>query len=135
MKISTNPVQIQATQKRVFEFLSDFNNLEQLMPEQITNWQSDTEQGSFSIQGMADITLKYSKKEPHSLIEILPEGKTPIQFSLYLLLNPGELNEQHTTAVVEVDAQLNPMMAMMAKRPLENLVNVIAEQLNQVFAE
>lgn len=134
MKFSTSPNQIKATQKRVFDFLCDFNNYEQLMPEQITNWKSDTEQGSFTIQGMADITLKFSKKEAMHTIIILPEGKSPIQFALIIKLEEDSLNEQHTTAVIEVDADLNPMMAMMVKRPLENLVNVIAEQLNKTFA-
>lgn len=134
MKFSTSPNQIKATQKRVFDFLCDFNNYEQLMPEQITNWKSDTEQGSFTIQGMADITLKFSKKEALHTIEILPEGKSPIQFALIIKLEEDALNEQHTTAVIEVDADLNPMMAMMVKRPLENLVNVIAEKLNKTFA-
>ncbi len=135
MKITTDPVDVQASQKNVFEFLSDFNNFEQLMPEQITNWKSDSEQGSFTIQGMADITLKISNKVPNSRIEILPVGKTPIQFSLILLLEPNELNEQHTTSIIEIDANLNPMMAMMAKKPLENLVKVIGKQLNKAFTD
>jgi hypothetical protein len=43
------------------------------------------------------------------------------------------MNEQKTTAGVNVDANLNPMLAMMAKKPLENLVNVMATNLNTVF--
>jgi carbon monoxide dehydrogenase subunit G len=36
-----------------------------------------------------------------------------------------------TIAKGEVDADLNPMLAMMAKRPLENLINEITSKLNQ----
>jgi hypothetical protein len=34
---------------------------------------------------------------------------------------------------VDVDADLNPMLAMMAKKPLANLVDVMGENLNKVF--
>ncbi len=134
MKINGTPTTINATQKRVFEFLSDFNNFEQLMPEQVTNWQSDTDKCTFTIQGMATITLKYAKKDANHLIEVVPEGKTPLDFNLSVQLNPNELDEQKTTAKVEIDAQLNPMMAMMVKKPLQNLVDVIAKNLNKVFS-
>jgi len=34
---------------------------------------------------------------------------------------------------VEIDANLNPMMAMIARKPFENLVNAMAENLNKAF--
>jgi carbon monoxide dehydrogenase subunit G len=134
MKINGNPTTINATQKKVFEFLSDFNNFEQLMPEQVSNWRSDADSCTFTIQGMATITLKYDKKEAHHLIEVVPDGKTPLDFNLSVQLLPSDLDEQKTTAGVEIDAKLNPMMAMMVKKPLQNLVDVIAKNLNKVFS-
>jgi hypothetical protein len=35
--------------------------------------------------------------------------------------------------MVYLDADLNPMLAMMAKRPMENLVNVMAENLKKIL--
>lgn len=135
MIINGAPTTINANEKKVFDFLADFNNFEQLMPEQVTNWQSDAETCTFTIQGMATISLKYANKKANQLIEVVPEGKTPLDFNLTLRLNPNELDEQKTTADVEIDAQLNPMMAMMVKKPLQNLVDVIAKNLNEVFSQ
>ncbi len=133
MKIEGKKASIKASQKRVFDFLSDFNNYQQLMPEQIINWNSDVETCSFTIKGMADLGLKFARKEPSHLLELVPNGKSPVKFSLLIKLGPDILNEQNTTACVDVDADLNPMLAMIAKRPLENLANSITEQLNSVF--
>jgi len=58
MKIDGKKAVISANQNKVFQFLSDFNNYEKLMPEQIVNWQSDKDTCSFSIKGMADLKLK-----------------------------------------------------------------------------
>lgn len=133
MNFNSKPATLHASQKKVYEFLSDFNNFEKLMPEQVVNWKSDSETCSFTISGMADMRLKYSRKEPPKLILVVPDGKSPIDFTLIIKLEVNDLDEQKTTGVIEINASLNPMMAMIAKRPLENLVNVMGERLNGIF--
>lgn len=133
MKIEGDKVRINAGQQKVFEFLSDFNNYRRLMPEQIVNWKSEKETCSFTIKGMADIGLKFVRKEPPVLLELVPNGKSPVKFSLLLHLGPDTLNEQKTLVQANVDADLNPMFSMFAKKPLENLANTITEELSKVF--
>ncbi len=116
----------------VYNFLTDFNNYQSLMPDQITNWQSDVDSCSFTIQGMASIKLAFSEKMPHNLIKLVPEGKVPFSFGLTIKLSE---QDNSTVAKVDVDAKLNPMMAMMAKRPLENLVNVMAGNINEAIGK
>jgi len=134
MNFNSKPATLNANQKTVYEFLADFNNFEKLMPDQVTNWKSDKESCSFTIQGMADLTLKYTLKEAFHTIKVEPEGKSPISFDLVLNLKINDLDEQKTTGTIEINANLNPMMAMLAKRPLENLVEVMSEKLNGVFS-
>lgn len=133
MKFTGDPQTIKATKETVFEFLSDFNNIEKLMPEQVADWKSDKESCTFTIQGMTTVTLKYALKEPYHTIKIEPEGKTPISFNLVMKLFDSENDSSKTTGIVEIDANLNPMMAMIARKPFENLVNVMAEKLNAAF--
>jgi len=135
MIINGEATTINANEKKVFDFLADFNNFEQLMPEQVTNWQSDAESCTFTIQGMATISLKYANKQAHQLIEVIPEGKTPLDFNLTVRLSPNNLDEQKTNADVEIEAQFNPMIAMMLNKPLQNWVDVIATNLNEVFSQ
>jgi len=135
MRFTGDPKTIDARQQVVFEFLSDFNNFRDLMPDQVTDWRSDTDSCTFTIQGMTTLTLKYARKESYHTIEIAPEGKTPISFNLLVKLFESEDEKDKTTGIVEIDADLNPMMAMIARKPLENLVNVMAEKLNQSFAK
>lgn len=134
MKIEGKKVKLNADKKKIFEFLSDFNNYEKLMPDQIINWKSTNDSCSFTIKNMADLTLIFEEKIAFSSIKILPQGKVPFKFSLNVVLEEESLNEQKTVAGVNVDADINPMLAMMAKRPFENLVNVIADNLNSIFA-
>lgn len=132
MIIEGKPATINKDIISVYNFLTDFNNFGSLMPDQVTNWKSNKDSSSFTIQGMANVQLKFSEKLPHTLIKIVPEGKVPFSFGLIIKLSEQENN---TIAKVEVDAQLNPMMAMMAKRPLENLVNVMAANINEAIGK
>lgn len=133
MNFVSKPATLNASQKRVFEFLADFNNFEKLMPDQVTNWKSDKETCSFTIQGMTDISLKYTSKQEYHTIKVEPDGKSPINFDLMVKLEINDLDEQKTDGTIEVNASLNPMMAMIARRPLENLVEVMSDKLNGVF--
>lgn len=134
MRFTGDPKTLNAGIETVYGFLTDFNNFEQLMPEQVTNWKSDKESCTFTIQGMTTLTLKFSRREPHHTIEVKPEGKTPVSFNLLIKLFESEDDKSKTTGIVEIDANLNPMMAMIARKPLENLVNVMADRLNKSFA-
>ncbi|MBT3173286.1 MAG: hypothetical protein HN336_00430 [Lentimicrobiaceae bacterium] len=130
MIIEGKPAKINHSIDRVYDFLTNFNNFEPLMPEQITNWKSDNNSCSFTIQGMADISLTFGEKVPKSFVKLVPLGKVPFSFSLGLKI----IEDNDSTIVkIEVDADLNPMMAMMAKRPLENLVNVMASNINEAL--
>ncbi len=133
MKIEGNKAILAADPQNVFDFLSDFDNYQQLMPEQIENWKSEKETCSFTVSGMADISLKFAKKDSPRLLELAPNGKSPVNFTLVVYLEP-ESDGQKTVAHVDVDADLNPMLAMFAKKPLENLANTITSKLEKVFA-
>jgi carbon monoxide dehydrogenase subunit G len=130
MHISGKTVSVNTDINKVFDFLADFNNFEHLMPDQVSDWKSDADSCSFSVKGMGKVGMKYAKKESPVLIEMVPYGKSPISFSLKI-----KLTEQDggTKASGEVDADLNPMLAMMAKRPLENLINEITSRLAAKF--
>ncbi|RLD87575.1 MAG: hypothetical protein DRJ09_10010 [Bacteroidetes bacterium] len=126
MHISGKSVVVNKNINDVFNFLADFNNFENLMPDQVSEWQSDSDSCSFTVKGMGKVGMKYAKKESPTYLEMVPYGKSPISFALKITLaEEGTV----TRATGEVDADLNPMLAMMAKRPLENLINEITSKL------
>ena len=133
MKINSDKLHFGSNKEKVYSFLSNFDNFEKLMPEQVTNWSSNSESCTFTVQGMATITLKFSKKEPYSLLEVVPEGKSPISFSMQFQLEDDSADSQRSSGSFFIDANMNPMVAMVAKRPLENLVKVMSEKMNEIF--
>jgi carbon monoxide dehydrogenase subunit G len=132
--ISSPATRVTAQQEDVFAFLSDFNNFSGLMPDQVSNWKSTQDNCSFTIQGMGEFGLKITEKVPPSKIVIVPDTGKPIPFTFHLICEMSDAGGGHTEAVIRILADMPPMIAMMAGRPLQNLVNVLAQKLQEHFA-
>lgn len=127
---------VNASVHEVYNFLGNFNNFGGLMPQQqISNWKSTENECSFTIQGMGNFGLRISEKVPDTRIVMVPETekKIPINFNLICEMAPaGELS---TEAQIRIEADLPAMIAMMAGKPLQNLVNILAQRLQEHFAK
>jgi len=127
--LESDPVTVDKPAKEIYDFLSDFNNFEKLMPEQVTNWQSTSDECSFTIQGMATLGMKIVEKVPNSLVKVIKNGSAPFDFSLSCRI---EDLQQQCSVKMSFDADLNPMMKMMAARPLTNFLNMLASKLKEI---
>jgi carbon monoxide dehydrogenase subunit G len=113
-------VKINHPVNQVYSFLSDLNNHEKLMPENIYNWSSTTDEAKFTIQNMAKLALKVSSRIENKEILIVPSEEAP--FAVEMKWSITE-NGDHTTATLAVSADLNMMMKMLASGPLQKLVD------------
>ena len=125
MLIQSQHVDNSKSEQEFFGIVSDMRNIPALLPEQAINVVADEDNLSFTVQGMGSIALRVSQRVTYSLVQLVPVGKVPFPFSLNIKL---ECADRHCRVMYEIDADLNPLMAMMAKRPLQNLVNMMAEK-------
>ena len=125
MIFKSNWVKNKRSEKELFEYIGDMNNMPPILPEQVVDIKADNDNLAFTIQGMGSVALRVEEREPNKLIQLVPEGKVPFQFVLNVHIRN---NEQQTECCFEIDANLNPLMQMMASRPLQNLVNMMAER-------
>ncbi|MCQ2305943.1 MAG: hypothetical protein MJ000_00060 [Bacteroidales bacterium] len=113
------------SEKEFFALASDMTNIPALLPEQAINVKADADTLAFTVQGMGSITLSVSQRVPYSLVQLVPVGKVPFPFVFSIhIASTGD----KCRVMFEIDAQLNALMSMMAKRPLQNLVNMMAEK-------
>lgn len=129
MIFKSNWAKNKKSDKDLFEHIGDMNNIPAVLPEQVVDITSDTDNLAFTIQGMGKVALKVEEREPNKFIKLVPEGKVPFQFSLNIYIRS---NEQNSECCFEIDAQLNPLMQMMASRPLQNLVNMMAGKVESL---
>lgn len=120
MNTFESKVTIQFPADKVYNFLSDFNNHQQLMPENIQNWTSTFNTAAFTIQNMGGISLKIESRIENSQIIIVPDGKTPFEMELKWELVE---NGQETAVTFTISAELNMMLKMVASGPLQKLAD------------
>ncbi|TVQ17281.1 MAG: hypothetical protein EA361_02725 [Bacteroidetes bacterium] len=125
-------VKVNAPSNDVFAFMGDFNNFGKLMPEQIKNWKSDADSCSFTIEGMADLSMRIATRNPGKNLHIVADGKNPIDYTLDVFFFP--VDESSSQAEIVFNADLNPFIKAVASKPLQNFVDMLAQKLQQHFA-
>jgi carbon monoxide dehydrogenase subunit G len=132
-KFVSEKVEVQADASEVFTFLNDFRNFETLLPEQVKNWQATEKTCSFSIEGVATLSMRIAGSSPNTNVHIISEGKNPVDYTLDCFIYP--VNEGQCSAVLEFDAALNVFMKAVASRPLQNFVSLLAQKLREHFVK
>lgn len=130
--VTSNKKQITASAETIFNFLSDFNNLEELMPSKVVNWSSTQTSCAFTIDGMAHLNMAFGKNVENEKIEMISKGKNPFDYDLST--NISKIDNTKCEVNIVFNADMNAMMAMMAKKPLQNFVDILVERLQEKYS-
>ena len=131
MSIFESKVELDKPVSEVYAFLSDFNNHKQLMPDNVSNWSSTTDEASFSVQNMAKLSLQISNRIENQTIIIVPADDVPFNVDLRWVV--ADLGNNAAEAILTISAELNMMMKMMASGPLQKLADHQTEALRKVL--
>ena len=130
MRLQSKKQTVDAGQERLFDFLEDLTNYKGLMPDQVINWEASKEKFRFTVPGTADIGMRLEDINRYSDLTLVSDGHAPFPFTLKFIIKPRkELQETH----IEFEADMPAMLAMMAKRPLQNLIDHMIGQLKSTF--
>ena len=130
MTTFTSKTTINKTPAEVYAFLADLNNHQQLMPENIYNWSSTTDEARFTIQNMAKLALKVSSRTENKEIVIVPSEDAPFPVELKWTLTDS--GNGSTEALITISAELNMMMKMLASGPLQKLADHQTDKLKSI---
>lgn len=129
-KFESSIKEIPYSQEKVYNKLSDLNNLESIkdkIPEdKIKEFSFDAESITFNIPPAGDITLQIVEKEPHKCIKFATTT-SPVPFTLWIQLVP--LTESECKTKLTLDVEINPMMKMMIEKPIKDGIEKMAEMI------
>jgi len=132
MTVIESAVVINQPVEKVYAFLADLNNHQQLMPDNIYNWSSTEDEASFTIQNMAKLAIKISERLENQSLTAIPTEKPP--FDVELKWTVSDNGNSTTTATHIISADLNMMMKMLASGPLQKLADHQTSQLAAALA-
>ncbi len=130
-EFESKTVLLQENKSKVFEFLSDFRNFSKLMPSGIKDWEADENTCSFTAESAGKVKLKYTKRETE-YIEIVPDMTIPVSGEVKLFVKLKD-NDNQCKATIGIVASIPAMYKMMLKRPLQNLLEMLASALEKHY--
>ena len=116
---------VNRTAEELFKMIGDLNNLEELMPSTIQNFESTESTCSVKMQGFPVLNFKLAEKIPHSKISLTAE-ESQIPFSLDCYITAKDSKCQ---ARLEVNVEANMMMKMMIEKPLTQFLDLLASKM------
>jgi carbon monoxide dehydrogenase subunit G len=123
---------VESSPEKIYTFLSNFKNFENLVPhDKIENWEASEEECSFNVKGVGQFGMKIVEKEPFKLVKVSNSPKVPFDFFLWIQLK--DVAENDTRIKITIKAHLNPMLKMVAQKPLQQMVDTIVDQLGYSF--
>ncbi|MBI9063744.1 MAG: SRPBCC family protein [Marinilabiliaceae bacterium] len=115
-----------SSQERIYSFLSDFDHFAEVIPkDKISNWQSDGDSCRFTVDPLGEVGLRIVEKESSKTIKFTAEGKVPFNFFLWIQLK--EVSENDTRIKLTIKADMNPMVKMMASKPVKKFLETLAD--------
>ena len=129
-RIESKKVTVACSDEECYNFLTDLNNYELLLPkDKISSWESTEKMCSFKIQKTYRLELLYSNGLPYNEVHLKSGEDSPFKFTLNInLQNDGD----KCIAQLICDADINPFLKMMVEKPLNNLFDYMAERLVKV---
>lgn len=130
MFIETQKRVIAKSDKEVFDFLTNLENFEKLMPKTIDKFEVlNKDRFLFALKGMPEIVLERKKETPNSQL-ILGAASEKLPFTLTADINT--VNDTSCEVALSFEGQFNAMMAMMIKNPITNFMGTLSENLENI---
>ena len=130
MKLESKIGKIETTDERIYTFLTNFDNFKHLIPpDKVRNWQSDELSCRFTIDPIGETGIRIVEKEPFKLIKLTSLEESKLNFCFWVQL---KMPAEHDTRIkLTLEADLNPMLQMVAKNPLQEFLDKLVDQLSK----
>jgi hypothetical protein len=130
MKLNSNSTHLNISDTTLFEKLCAIENFKLIMPENISKFEIlDQSTLIFSLKGMPPIKLIFGEKHSPSLIT-LNSSESKINFSLSAHIK--KIDENSCEFSLEFNGDLNPMIQMMVKTPLQSFINDLTKNISKL---
>ena len=129
MNINGNTVTVQKSAQEVFEFFTNLENFEKIMPENTQKFEVDGDSFIFGLKGMPEIRLVMKEKTEFTNVTL---GAASSKLPFTLAADLEEIAATETKVTLKFDGDFNPMMAMMVKKPLTSFIDTLTENISKL---
>lgn len=129
MNLESQKNNVQKSQKELFQFLTDVANFKNILPDSLEEFESNEDSFKFTLKGMPAVRLKFEEKQEFDMIKL---KATSDSFPIFLTCKIEPVSDTESNAQLFFDGDINAMMAMMLKKPLQNLLDSLVEKMGEL---
>ncbi|HLN21554.1 MAG TPA: hypothetical protein VK213_10720 [Bacteroidales bacterium] len=120
----------ECTPEQIFNFVTDIRNFERFIPAgTIVDWQASKDRCSFSVPRMGEVKLGIAQKEEFNMVAFKGTALKNNDFEMVLHIN-RKTNDK-ADVKVSLNAALNPMMKMIASKPIGQFLEMIVDRIEK----
>jgi carbon monoxide dehydrogenase subunit G len=122
---------VKANQEAVFNYIADFRNFAHLLPsESLSDIQVTVDTLRFGLPGLGDVGLKIAEKDPFKQLVIKAIEGTSADFTLWINIDKDD--NESSIVYINLQANLNMFLEMMARGPLQKFLDLIIDKLELI---
>lgn len=131
MKIESKIGKSIHSDRKIFGYITDFNNFRELLPEgKVSGWESSEDQCSFQVDPLGRTGLQMVQKTRYSLVKMASRPEfSKYQFSIWIQLK--KVAEDDTRIKITIEPHVNQMLLPMIRGPLKLFVNGLIDKMEK----
>lgn len=127
MNFQSRKVSLDKSQQEAYDHLKEMSNYEKLMPEDSAFEVHESGEGfSVQLKGLPKVGLKLKEIQSPEFILFSSPSES---FNYEMKVNVVHVDENSSEVFIDFEGKFNPMITMMAKKPLTKLIETIADNL------
>jgi hypothetical protein len=118
------------TAEKVFDFVTDIRNFDRFIPKgTINNWHAERESCSFGVSMLGTVSVRLTQKEKYKQVVFNGDALKKNDFELVLQITGN--NDNLADVKVALNAELNPMMKMIAVKPIGQFLEMLIVEMEK----
>lgn len=116
--------------KEVYVFVTDLRNFERFIPAgAIQKWEATKKNCSFSVSMLGTVAVRLIEEEEYC--KVVYNGDALGKNDFTLTLNISEINNEAADIHINLSADLNPVMKMMAVKPINQFLEMLIVEIEK----
>ncbi len=130
MNLESPTVVVEKKPEEVFSFLTQVENFEQIMPDSIQSFKKLSDSRFlFQLKGMPEIVLEQRESSiPTQVVLGAASDKLPFTLSADII----DIGDGKSSTKLTFDGEFNAMVGMMIKKPIQNFINTLSENISKL---
>ena len=130
MNLESPKMSVQKSAQYLFDQLTDVQNFEKLMPDNIAKFEVTGEDAFiFGLKGMPEIKLKMKDKTAPTKV-VIGAASDKLPFTLTGNITPT--SDDSSDVQLHFEGEFNAMMAMMVKGPISKFIETLAGNMHKL---